>query len=188
MAFAFEVLEKDVGGRLGRLKVGEKTLHTPALLPVINPHLPLISPRQMRSLGVEALITNAYIFSRSDRYREQVVREGLHRFLDFDGVIMTDSGAFQQSVYGEVEITNRETLEFQNQIGSDIVVPLDIPTPPGADRSEAERDLERTLDRLREARDIAPANSAGPIQGGIYSDLRKKAALQVQELGFDSAL
>jgi 7-cyano-7-deazaguanine tRNA-ribosyltransferase len=185
MAFAFEVLEKDIGGRYGRLKVGEKTVHTPALLPVINPHIPLITPREMKSLGVEALITNAYIFSRSDRYREQVIREGLHRFLDFDGVIMTDSGAFQQSVYGEVEITNRETLEFQKQIGSDIVVPLDIPTSPGADRTTAEADLALTLDRLREARELASENSAGPIQGGIYPDLRKMAAEKVQSLGFD---
>ncbi len=185
MGFAFEVLEKDIGGRYGRLKVGNKILRTPALLPVINPHIPLIDPREMRSLGVEALITNAYIFSRSDRYREPVIEQGLHRFLDFDGIIMTDSGAFQQSVYGEVEITNRETLEFQQRIGSDIVVPLDIPTSPGADRATAENELDVTLDRLREARDIAPENSAGPVQGGIYTDLRKKAAERVQSLGFD---
>ncbi|MDD1679168.1 MAG: tRNA guanosine(15) transglycosylase TgtA [Methanomicrobiales archaeon] len=184
MAFAFEVLEKDIAGRYGRLKVGQKTMRTPALLPVINPHIPLITPQEMKVLGVEALITNAYIFFRSERYREQVMQEGLHRFLDFDGVIMTDSGAFQQSVYGEVEITNRETLEFQKRIGSDIVVPLDIPTPPGADRETAERDLRLTLDRLREARELAPDNSAGPIQGGIYPDLRKTAAENVQDLGF----
>jgi 7-cyano-7-deazaguanine tRNA-ribosyltransferase len=185
MGFAFEVLEKDIGGRYGRLKIGNKTVRTPALLPVINPHIPLITPREMRSLGVEALITNAYIFFRSEQFREQVLQEGLHRFLDFDGIIMTDSGAFQQSVYGEVEITNRETLEFQKQIGSDIVVPLDIPTSPGADRATAETELAITLDRLREARDIAPENCAGPIQGGIYPDLRRVAAETVQSLGFD---
>jgi 7-cyano-7-deazaguanine tRNA-ribosyltransferase len=185
MGFAFEVVEKDIGGRYGRLKVREKVVHIPALLPVVNPHVPLITPREMRSLGVEALITNAYIFFRSDQYRNQVIQEGLHRFLDFDGVIMTDSGAFQQSVYGEVEITNRETLEFQNQIGSDIMVPLDIPTSPAADRVTAETELERTLDRLQEARELYPENSAGPVQGGIYTDLRRQAAEQVQNLGFD---
>jgi 7-cyano-7-deazaguanine tRNA-ribosyltransferase len=185
MAFSFEVLEKDIGGRYGRLKVGSRTVRTPALLPVINPHLPLITPSEMRSFGVEALITNAYIFYRSDRYRERVTVEGLHRFLNFDGVIMTDSGAFQQSVYGEVEITNQETLEFQVDIGSDIVVPLDIPTPPGADRIIAEQDLCTTLNRLQEARNLVPENSAGPVQGGIYPDLRKMAAEKVQRLGFD---
>jgi 7-cyano-7-deazaguanine tRNA-ribosyltransferase len=184
MAFAFEVLQKDIGGRYGRLKVGNKVVRTPALLPVINPHIPLILPQEMENLGVEAVITNAYIFYRSDRFREQVMQEGLHRFFDFKGVIMTDSGAFQQSVYGEVEITNRETLQFQAEIGSDIMVPLDIPTPPGADRETAERDLHITLERLREARELHPDHTAGPVQGGIYGDLRKKAAESVQSLGF----
>jgi 7-cyano-7-deazaguanine tRNA-ribosyltransferase len=184
MPFAFEILEKDIAGRYGRLKIGRKVVRTPALLPVINPHLPLISAGEMKDLGVEALITNAYIFFRSDRYRERVEQEGLHRLLNFDGVIMTDSGAFQQSVYGEVEITNRETIEFQQKIGSDIIVPLDIPTSPGADRATAEQDLQSTLERLREARVLAPENSAGPIQGGSYLDLRRIAAESVQNLGF----
>ena len=46
-------------------------------------------------MGVEALITNAYIFSQSRQYRERVLTEGLHKVLDYDGVIMTDSGSFQ---------------------------------------------------------------------------------------------
>ena len=184
MYFAFEVLEKDIAGRLGRLKVGEKTVRTPAILPVINPNLTLITPREMKSLGVEALITNAYIFFRSERFKKQVEKEGLHRFLDFDGVIMTDSGAFQHSIYGEIEISNRETLEFQLQIGSDIIVPLDIPTLPGADHETAERELALTMTRLREARDIAPERSVGPVQGGIFPDLRKKAAEDIQRLGY----
>ncbi|MDD1673982.1 MAG: tRNA guanosine(15) transglycosylase TgtA [Methanomicrobiales archaeon] len=184
MYFAFEVLEKDIAGRLGRLKVGEKTVRTPALLPVINPNLTLITPREMKSLGVEALITNAYIFFNSAKFRKQVEQEGIHHFLDFDGVIMTDSGAFQQSIYGKVEISNQETLKFQQQISSDIIVPLDIPTSPGADRETAERELSLTMSRLREARDIAPERSVGPVQGGIFPELRKKAAEDIQRLGF----
>ena len=84
-------------------------------------------------MGVEALITNAYIFSQSRQYRQRALDEGLHKVLDFDGVIMTDSGSFQLSVYGQVSVTNTETLSFQRDIGSDIWVPLDIPTSPGAD-------------------------------------------------------
>ena len=61
--------------------------------------------------------------------------------LGFDGVIMTDSGSFQLSVYGDVEVTNAETLSFQQAIGSDILVPLDIPTSPLADREQAEHEL-----------------------------------------------
>ena len=116
MAIRFEVLEKDIAGRLGRLQVGEKTVHTPALFPVVNPHLPLIPPAEMEAMGAGAIITNAYIFATSDRFRGPALDRGLHALLGFDGVIMTDSGAFQQSVYGDVEITNRETLEFHSMM------------------------------------------------------------------------
>ena len=175
MAIQFEVLAKDIAGRLGKLRVGRKTVRTPALLPVVNPHLPLVTPREMQDLGVEALITNAYIVRRSERFRDRALAEGLHRVYDFDGVIMTDSGSFQLSVYGEVEVTNLETVRFQQEIGSDIFVPLDIPTHPDTGRSGTERDLAVTMERLREAREaLGPdANLAGPVQGGLFPDLRE---------------
>ncbi|RXE55234.1 7-cyano-7-deazaguanine tRNA-ribosyltransferase [Methanoculleus taiwanensis] len=185
MAISFEIIHKDIAGRIGKLKVGERTIRTPALLPVVNPHLPLVTPREMQEMGVEALITNAYIFNRSTEFRERALAEGLHAVLDFDGVIMTDSGSFQLSVYGEVEVTNRDTLEFQQAIGSDIVVPLDIPTPPGTDRETARAELAVTMERIREGQALFPeAHLAGPVQGGIYTDLREEAGAAVQELGF----
>ncbi len=182
----FEVTEKDIAARTGRLRAGSKTLSTPALLPVVNPHLPLVPPAEMAKLGVEALITNAYIFYRSDEFRARALECGLHRILDFDGIIMTDSGSYQLSVYGQVEISNRETLAFQQAIGSDILVPLDIPTSPQADRATAENDLAVTLSRLNEAKEtFSDADIAGPVQGGIHPDLREKAARAVRALSFD---
>ncbi len=186
MAIAFESLYSDIASRNGRLVVGKKTIKTPALLPVINPHLQLVSPKEMQQMGVCALITNAYIFSQSKEYRDQVLSRGLHSVLDFDGVIMTDSGSFQLSVYGDVAITNIETLTFQRDIGSDIWVPLDIPTSPMADRATAASDLAITMDRLREAKEVfgADAPIAGPVQGGIYTDLREQAGSAVKDLNF----
>ena len=186
MGIAFESLFCDILGRCGKLTVGKKTLKTPALLPVINPHLQLVTPREMKAMGVEALITNAYIFSQSQQYRERALTEGLHKVLDFDGVIMTDSGSFQLSVYGEVSVTNTETLAFQRDIGSDIWVPLDIPTSPGSDRETTERELAITRQRLAEAKEVfgRDAPVAGPVQGGIFEDLRTRAARDVTDLGF----
>lgn len=186
MAIAFESLYSDIKGRLGKLTVGKKTIKTPALLPVINPHLPLVTPKEMRDMGVEALITNAYIFSQSQQYRERALNEGLHKLLDFDGVIMTDSGSFQLSVYGRVSITNTETITFQRDIGSDIWVPLDIPTSPLSDRETTERELAITMQRLSEAKEIfgKDAPLAGPVQGGIFEDLRERAGREVTGLGF----
>lgn len=186
MAIQFEVLAKDIAGRLGKLRVNDKIVKTPALLPVINPNLPLITPREMQDMGVEALITNAYIIHRSERFRERALTEGLHRVYDFDGVIMTDSGSFQLSVYGEVGITNLETVRFQQAIGSDIWVPLDIPTHPDTPREAVEEQLATTMARLREAKEaLGPdANLAGPVQGGLFPDLRESAGREVSELGF----
>jgi 7-cyano-7-deazaguanine tRNA-ribosyltransferase len=186
MALQFEVLSKDIAGRIGRLKAGKKTLRTPALLPVVNPHLPVISPSEMSALGTEGVITNAYILNRSREFRQSALKEGIHAILGFDGIIMTDSGSFQLSVYGDVKITNRETLEFQREIGSDIIVPLDIPTPPDADREKASCELAITEGRLEEARELFGDDSplAGPVQGGLFEDLRESAGRRVGELGF----
>ncbi len=186
MGIAFESLYSDIAGRTGKLTVGKKTIKTPALLPVINPHLQIVTPKEIQSMGVEALITNAYIFSQSRQYRQRALDEGLHKVLDFNGVIMTDSGSFQLSVYGQVSVTNTETLSFQRDIGSDIWVPLDIPTSPSADRETTERELAITMQRLAEAKKVfgRDAPIAGPVQGGIFTDLREKAGRGVTDLGF----
>ena len=186
MAIDFESLYSDIAGRCGKLTVGKKTIKTPALLPVINPHLQLVTPKEIQSMGVEALITNAYIFSQSKQYRERALTEGLHKVLDFDGVIMTDSGSFQLSVYGQVSTTNTETLSFQRDIGSDIWVPLDIPTSPASDRDTTERELAITMQRLVEAKEVfgGDAPLAGPVQGGCFTDLRERAGREVTDLGF----
>jgi 7-cyano-7-deazaguanine tRNA-ribosyltransferase len=186
MAISFEILEEDIFGRTGRLKVGEKILKTPALLPVVNPHLPLITPSEMKSLGVGALITNAYIFYRSKEFREPALARGLHDLLGFDGIIMTDSGSFQLSVYGDVEVSNSDTLMFQRSIGSDIIVPLDIPTHPDTLREQTEKELGITMERLREAGDILGPGAplAAPIQGGSFPDLREQAGRMAGEMGF----
>ncbi|MHC1626223.1 MAG: tRNA guanosine(15) transglycosylase TgtA [Methanoculleaceae archaeon] len=186
MSIQLEVTHKDVMGRNGRLHVSGRRIQTPALLPVVNPHLQLLTPREMWEMGCEAIITNAYIFMRSQEFSWIARERGIHEVLDFPGLIMTDSGSFQLAVYGEVEVNNLETLTFQQEIGSDIMVPLDIPTPPDAPRERAESDLALTMERLREARDIAgeDAEIAGPVQGGRYPDLRQSAAEAVQDLGF----
>jgi len=186
MAIAFESLYSDIHGRSGKLTVGKKTVKTPALLPVVNPHLQLVTPKEIQAMGVEALITNAYIFSQSRQYRERVLTEGLHKVLDYDGVIMTDSGSFQLSVYGQVSTTNIETLSFQRDIGSDIWVPLDIPTSPESDHATTERDLAVTMQRLKEAKVVfgQDAPLAGPVQGGNFTDLRERAGREVTDLGF----
>ncbi|NHN46920.1 tRNA guanosine(15) transglycosylase TgtA [Halostella sp. JP-L12] len=177
----FELRDADVAGRIGELTVPRAgvTVETPALLPVINPNLETISPSRLADeFGAEILITNSYIIHGNESLRERALSEGLHELLDFDGAIMTDSGSFQLSVYGEIDVTPPEILEFQRDIGSDIGTPVDIPTPPDASRETAEIDLETTEERIAEAETIDTGDMlvTAPVQGSTYPDLREEAA------------
>jgi 7-cyano-7-deazaguanine tRNA-ribosyltransferase len=118
--------------------------------------------------------------------REGAIEQGLHHLLGFPGPIMTDSGAFQLSVYGDIDVLPLEILDFQFAIKSDISVPLDIPTPPDVSRERAESELNITEERLREAAGLKrDALLAGPVQGSTYPDLRERAGRFARELGFD---
>jgi 7-cyano-7-deazaguanine tRNA-ribosyltransferase len=156
-------------------------------MPVINPNIQLIPPKEMRNFGAEILITNSYIIYRKEELKHVALEKGLHSFLDFDGPIMTDSGSFQLSVYGSVEVTNEEILGFQQKIGSDIIVPLDIPTPPDVHYRRAEEELAVTAERLEAARKFIQGEQllAGPVQGSTYPELREKAASHLKDLNFE---
>jgi 7-cyano-7-deazaguanine tRNA-ribosyltransferase len=187
MAAVFEILHKDAAGRIGKLSTSHGVVETPTVMPVINPNIQTVPASEMRDFGAEILITNSYIISRKPELREIALSNGLHTLLGFDGPIMTDSGSFQLSVYGDIEVTNAQIIEFQKQIGSDIGVPLDIPTAPDVSRSQAGHDLEITNSRLREARGMVDGEMllAGPVQGSTYADLRQAAAEELSPLGFD---
>ncbi|MCX6677505.1 MAG: tRNA guanosine(15) transglycosylase TgtA [Methanothrix sp.] len=182
----FEILHKDLAGRIGRLSTLHGTIETPALMPVVNPHLPLIPPDELEKMGADMVITNSYIIHQDPDLRIQAIERGLHDLLGFSGPIMTDSGAFQLSVYGDIDVSPLEILNFQFAIKSDIAVPLDIPTPPDVTRERAESELQITEERLVQAASLERSGLlACPIQGSTYTDLREKAARFARDLPFD---
>ena len=190
MRDCFELQAMDAAGRIGELAVprADVTIETPALLPVINPNIDTVSPADLESeFGAEILITNSYIIHGNEGLREQALEEGLHDLLDFSGAIMTDSGAFQLSEYGEIDVTTEEILQFQYDIGSDIGTPVDIPTPPDVSREQAADELETTLDRLQIADDAETGEMlvTAPVQGSTYPDLRERAGREAYATGLD---
>ncbi|SEW02988.1 tRNA guanosine(15) transglycosylase TgtA [Natrinema salifodinae] len=190
MRECFEVQDTDAGGRIGDLTVprADVTVETPALLPVINPNLDTISPRRLADeFGAEILITNSYIIHGDDNLRERAREQGLHELLDFPGAIMTDSGSFQLSEYGEIDVTTEEILAFQREIGSDIATPVDIPTPPDVPRDRAAADLETTQERLAVAEDADTGEMlvSAPVQGSTYPELRERAGRHADETDLD---
>jgi len=190
MRDSFEVRGYDGAGRLGELTVPRAgvTVETPALLPVVNPHVQTLQPARMESeYGAEMLITNSYVIHGSDELREPALAEGLHELLGFSGAIMTDSGSFQLAEYGDIDVTTPEILAFQREIGSDVATPVDIPTPPDASREQAESEWETTLERLETAAGVDTGEMlvTAPIQGSTYPDLRERAAREAYEVGLD---
>jgi 7-cyano-7-deazaguanine tRNA-ribosyltransferase len=183
---SFEIKEKDLLARIGRLQTKSGTVETPLLFPVINPIVQLISPRRIREeFGFEALITNAYILKKHSQ--KQPAKNGLHSFLDFNGAVMTDSGAYQILVYGDIEVTPKEIVEYQEQIGSDIATILDIPTGWKVTEDCARQTVDETLKRAKEFLTFKTRKDilwVGPVQGGKYLNLVAKSAKEMGKLPF----
>ncbi len=183
---SFEIKEKDLLGRIGKLKTKNGTVETPLLYPVINPSIQLVTPRKLQeTFGFEAVITNAYILKK--RFGDKVFKEGLHKLLDFDGAIMTDSGAYQILVYGEVDVSQKEIVAYQEGIGSDVATMLDIPTGWKVTKEQAQETVAETLRRAKDFFNLKTRDDilwVGPVQGGRHLDLVASSAIEMGKLPF----
>ncbi|NPA47773.1 MAG: tRNA guanosine(15) transglycosylase TgtA [Thermococci archaeon] len=186
MKLKFDVKARDAAGRLGRIEVNGKRIETPAIMPVVNPKISLVSAKELEEMGFGIIITNSYIIYSDPELRARALEVGLHRLLGYGGIIEVDSGSFQLMRYGDVEVSNKEIVEFQKAIKADIGTFLDVPTVPDVDVNRAEGDLMVTIERAREAERIKgelAMNAA--VQGSTYPELRRKAAEILSGMDFD---
>ena len=95
----YEIIDIDALGRIGALTVNNKEMITPNLFPVVHPYKNLITTKDLIKIGAQCIFTNSYIVYQNQILKEEVLNKGLHRYLNFDGIIATDSGAFQQYMY-----------------------------------------------------------------------------------------
>jgi 7-cyano-7-deazaguanine tRNA-ribosyltransferase len=182
----FETRFKDAMGRVGVFHVNERRLETPLLLPVINPNLDVLAAKEIGALGFNAVITNSYITYRNESLKKTALSKGIKGLIGFEGAVMTDSGSYQLYQYGAVEISPDEIVSFQERIGSDIGVILDIPTPPDSSHQRAKDDLRETLRRAKEGVNLKKKMLlAGTIQGSTHLDLREESARAMSALDFD---
>src|SRR6266704_3755253 len=179
----FEVRERDGLARIGVLETAHGRVATPTLAPVVNPNRPIIPPGDLATrFGAQILITNAYILGKSPG-RDAIVRDGIHKFLGFPGAVMTDSGAFQSHVYGDVDVTNAEVVAFQRAIHADFGTMLDVFSEPGHDHDRAANDVDETVRRAQEAVSLRGDMAlVGAVQGGLHADLRERCARSVSSL------
>jgi queuine tRNA-ribosyltransferase len=199
-AFGFELLATDGAARRGRLRTAHGVVDTPAFMPVATVgSVKSLSPGDVRVAGAQLVLANTYhLFLRPGH---ELVRElgGLHRFMGWDGPILTDSGGFQvwslaalrrlgedgvefrSHVDGSRRLLTPElSVEIQHALGVDIIHPLDECLGHPATEAETERSLaltQRWLVRSAAAHARGGAASAlfGIVQGGVYAALRRRA-------------
>ncbi len=183
----FEIKAKEALGRIGKIYTKSGVIETPYFFPVVNPNLEVIPVKDFKKeFKVEGLITNSYIIWRNPETRDLALKKGIHEFLRFKGVVMTDSGAFQLYSYGDIEVSNEEIVKFQERIGSDVAVILDVPVFD--ERMKVLKGIKETVSRAEELKKIKLAKDVlwvGPIHGSIYPDLVKYSCKEMSKFDFD---
>jgi queuine tRNA-ribosyltransferase len=206
----FELLATDGVARRARLTTPHGTVDTPAFMPVgTRGSVKSLSPDDVREAGAQIILGNT--FHLLVRPGPELIRElgGLHRFMGWDGPILTDSGGFQVFSLAKLRTLTEEGVEFrapgdgsrhrltperaievQHTLGADVIHPLDECLAHPATRADTERSLALTLrwaGRSLAAHRAAggPAALFGIVQGGSYLDLRARAAAETVALGFD---
>lgn len=183
---SFEIEERDLSGRIGKFYTRRGPIETPYLMPVVNPVRNSIPPEELkREFGFGMIITNSYIILKHFKG----MTPEIHDLTGFPGPIMTDSGAYQLLIYGDIDASPEEIVEFQEAIGSDIGVILDTPTGGHASREEAEFTVEETIRRAEQSIKLRKDSTmlwAGPIQGGKYLDLVERSAKKMGSFDFQT--
>jgi 7-cyano-7-deazaguanine tRNA-ribosyltransferase len=170
-----------------------RTLTTPAghefalplFLPVYQQNSAFQAFRSAHALSpIQGCICNAF-FLYKQRHLRELLTTGtrIHDYLGFDGLVMTDSGAFQQFTRN-LYLSNRKIVDFQRRIGADVISPLDVVTSPGENYETAATKTDATTRRVAEAQRYAGDTLlAGVQQGGRFLDLRRRSTEQMLELG-----
>ncbi len=201
----YEPLKTCGHARLGIVHTTHGTIETPTFMPVgTQATVKAMSPEEMHRIGSKIILSNTYhLYLRpgSDLIREA---GGLHRFMGWDGSILTDSGGFQVFSLDDLrkiteqgaefrshldgskhQFTPETSMKVQMDLGSDIAMAFDICTPFPADYERTRRDMERThrwAARCKHAHESDVQALFGIVQGGTYADLRKASAESLADL------
>ncbi|HSE92999.1 MAG TPA: tRNA guanosine(34) transglycosylase Tgt [Methylomirabilota bacterium] len=206
----FDLLGTDGGARRGRLTTPHGAVDTPAFMPVgTRGTVKSLAPDDLRAAGAQIVLANTYHLLL--RPGHDLVRElgGLHRFMAWEGPILTDSGGFQIFSLAKLRKITEEGVEFrspvdgathflspeqsievQQALGADIIHPLDECLGYPATHEQAAASLALTLRWARRSqaahRDAGGRQALfGIVQGGTFEDLRARAVEETVALGFD---
>ena len=200
--------DKDTKARTGLLHTPHGVVETPMFMPVgTNATVKTLTPEQVKACNSGVILSNTYHLHL--RPGEDVVKEagGLHKFMNYDGPILTDSGGFQVFSLSSRRKITEEGVEFRNELdggreffspeeairiqedlGADIIMSFDECIPYPATREYVKKSTERTLrwaKRGLEAHKREDQALFGIVQGGEFEDLREYAATELAKMNFD---
>jgi queuine tRNA-ribosyltransferase len=208
MSFTVLAKEGETRARCGRLETRHGSIQTPVFMPVGTAGtVKTLSPEELKALGVEIILGNAYhLYLRPGH---QLIAElgGLHRFISWDRPILTDSGGyqvfslaelckvteegatFQSHLDGSLHFFSPEfVIEIQEALGADIIMVLDECLPYPSSLEATREALDRTIQWARRSKEAHRRRDQilfGIVQGGFYPELRREATQRLLDVGFE---
>ncbi|MCX7724298.1 MAG: tRNA guanosine(34) transglycosylase Tgt [Thermodesulfovibrio sp.] len=205
----FRILREDGFARTGVIETQRGIVHTPAFMPVgTNGTVKAMTPDEIKQIGYEIILSNTYHLYLRPGHETIKKIGGIHKFINWHGPILTDSGGFQiyslaslRKITSEgVEfrshidgslcfITPEKALDIQIALGSDIMMVLDECVPYPAEREYVEKSLRLTTEWAKRSKEYFEKQNTnqvlfGIIQGGVFLDLRFKALEELIKIDF----
>jgi queuine tRNA-ribosyltransferase len=203
----FAVTHRDGTARRGMLELAHGRVDTPAFMPVgTYGTVKAMSPHELRELGAQIVLGNTFHLWLRPGLEVIARHGGLHRFMGWEGPILTDSGGFQVFSLGALRriseegvqfaspingdrlfLTPEESMRIQQVLDSDIAMVFDECTPYPATEAEAEQSMQLSMRWAARSRSAFQSSNAlfGIVQGGVYPDLRAQSVERLVEIGFD---
>ena len=210
MTFSFEILHRssDTHARLGEIHTPHGRVETPAFIPVgTQATVKSLTPEELLRLDVQMVLANTYHLYLRPGHHVIEKLGGLHKFMHWNGPILTDSGGyqvfslsklrkiseegvtFQSHLDGSTHLlTPEKAMEIQESLGSDIMMCLDDCTPYPATYTDSRRSLDLSIDWARRCKESSSTRHGalfGIVQGGMFHDLRATGVESVTNIGFD---
>jgi queuine tRNA-ribosyltransferase len=205
-SFSVEKTGKETRGRTGLIKTAHGAIETPAFMPVgTQGTVKAMLPEELKKLGTQIILSNTYHLYLRPGYEIIKKLGGLHKFMNWDRPILTDSGGYQIFSLADLRSKiNDEGVEFQSHIdgggihfltpelaieiqealGSDIMMVLDECIPYPADEKQAKTAMERSLNWALRCLNARTTENAifGIVQGGLFPEMRREYIESLHDL------
>lgn len=207
--FSFKINATDGAARNGIIQTAHGEIRTPAFMPVgTAATVKAMLPESVKATGADIILGNTYHLMLRPTAERIANLGGLHKFMNWNGPILTDSGGFQVMSLSQLRkikedgvtfqshidgskhmLSPERSMEIQNLLGSDITMIFDECTPFPATHKQAEDSMQLSLRWAQRSKNAFIKRKGyglfGIVQGGVYEDLRHKSAEELIKIGFD---